>query len=32
MGGVVSTIFNHPVEYIGRKVGVVAEDRSYAES
>ncbi len=31
LGGVVSSIFDHPLEYIGRTVGVVGEDRSCAE-
>ncbi len=31
LGGVVATIFDHPVEYIGRVVGVVGEDRTCAE-
>lgn len=31
LGGVVATIFDHPVEYIGRTVGVVGEDRTCAE-
>lgn len=31
LGGVVSKIFDHPAEYIGRTVGVVGEDRTCAE-
>lgn len=31
LGGVVAAIFNHPVEYIGRTVGVVGEERTCAE-
>ena len=31
VGGVVAKIFDHPVEYKGRTVGVVGEDRSCAE-
>jgi len=31
LGAVVSSIFDHPVEYIGRTVGVVGEDRTCAE-
>jgi uncharacterized protein YbjT (DUF2867 family) len=31
VGGVVATIFDYPVEYIGRTVGIVGEDRTCAE-
>ena len=31
VGGVVASIFDYPVEYIGRTVGVVGEDRSCPE-
>lgn len=31
MGGVVATIFDHPVEYTGRTVGIVAENRPCSE-
>lgn len=31
LGGVVAKIFDHPAEYTGRTVGVVAEDRSCEE-
>ncbi|MCB0577568.1 MAG: NmrA/HSCARG family protein [Saprospiraceae bacterium] len=31
IGGIVSTIFGHPAEYIGRVVGAVGEDRPCAE-
>jgi len=31
MGGVVAAVFNYPQEYIGRTVGVVAEDLTCAE-
>jgi uncharacterized protein YbjT (DUF2867 family) len=31
VGGVVVAIFNHPQEYIGRRVGIVGEDRTCAE-
>ena len=31
IGGIVAKIFDHPVEYTGRTVGVVGEDRTCAE-
>jgi len=31
MGGIVSAIFNHPLHYIGRTVGIAAEDRLCSE-
>lgn len=31
LGGVVKAVFRHPAEYIGRVVGVVGDDRTFAE-
>jgi uncharacterized protein YbjT (DUF2867 family) len=31
VGGVVATMFDHPVQYIGRTVGIVGEDRTCPE-